>query len=153
MECDVTLPILSASPHIYTSWHTRGSFHNRNILFGVSKIHTMIRILVSDSLCLFCVLLTLHLTNVIAYHIECIFPKNSEVGVVSGISGIEEFNDFLIRCGDKDTEILRYTECYIGHCDGLCTYSIDQCNQEYYPSIQGCDMGKYSLPTVKFALL
>ena len=174
MECDVTLPILSASPHIYTSWHTRGSFHNRNILFGVSKIHTMIRILVSDSLCLFCVLLTLHLTNVIAYHIECIFPKNSEVGVVSGISGIEEFNDFLIRCGDKDTEILRYTECYIGqlslpvrkilnnypslriilwNCDGLCTYSIDQCNQEYYPSIQGCDMGKYSLPTVKFALL
>ena len=104
----------SASLHIYTSWHTRGSFHNRNILFGGSKIHTMIRILVSDSLCLFCVLLTLHLTNVIAYHIECIFPKNSEVGVVSGISGIEEFSDFLIRCGDKDTEILRYTECYIG---------------------------------------
>ena len=164
----------SASLHIYTSWHTRGSFHNRNILFGGSKIHTMIRILVSDSLCLFCVLLTLHLTNVIAYHIECIFPKNSEVGVFSGISGIEEFNDFLIRCGDKDTEILRYTECYIGqislpvrkilnnypslriilwNCDGLCSYSIDQCNQEYYPSIQGCDMGKYSLPTVKFALL
>ena len=66
----------SASLHIYTSWHTRGSFHNRNILFGGSKIYTMIRILVSDSLCLLCVLLTLHLTNVIAYHIQCIFKKN-----------------------------------------------------------------------------
>ena len=134
----------------------------------------MIRILVSDSVCLLCVLLILHHTNVIAYHIQCIFPKNSEVGVISGITGIEEFNDFLIRCGDRDTEIILYTEGYIGqislpvkeivknypsvriilwNCDGLCSYSIDQCNQEYYPSIQGCDMDKYSLPTVKFALL
>ena len=61
--------------HIYTSWHTCDSFHNRNILFGGSKIHTMIRILVSDSFCLLCVLLTLHLTNVIAYHIRVYFQK------------------------------------------------------------------------------
>ena len=134
----------------------------------------MNRILVSDSIYLLCVLIILHHSNVIAFHIQCIFPKNSEVGVVSGITGIEEFNDFLIRCGDKDTEIIHYTECYIGqirlpikeivknypsvriilwNSNGLCTYSINQCNQEYYPIIQGCAMGKYSLPTVKFALI
>ena len=39
------------------------------------------------------------------------------------------------------------------NCNGLCSYSIDQCNVEYYPTIQGCEMVKYSLPTVKFALV
>ena len=132
--------------------------------FGV-LLKTMNSLLASVSICLFCELLTLYHTNVVVvgYRIKCTFPKNSEIGVVSGIIGIEEFNDFLLRCGDADTEIIRYTDCYIGQISvpvkekvnnypsvriimwdwgGLCRYSIDQCSQEYHPTIQSCDIGK-----------
>ena len=108
------------------------------------------------------------------YHIQCIIRKNSEVGLISGFSGTEEFNDFLNRCGDEDIEIIRYSECYVGQlslpierivknypsvkmiiwdCNGMCTYTHKECNEDYFPIIRGCDMGKSPLDTVKFTLI
>ena len=51
-------------------------------------------------LLLLCILILLRYMCVRGYHIECNFSKHSDVGIISGISGIKEFIDFLNRCSD-----------------------------------------------------
>ena len=121
----------------------------------------------------FCLLCSL-LVYVRGYDIQCNFRKNSEVGIISGFSGSDEFNDFLNRCGDEDIEIIRYYECYVGQlslpvekiiknypsvkmiiwdCNGLCRYTHKDCNEDYFPIIRRCSTGKSPLDTVKFTLI
>ena len=96
--------------------------------------------------------------------------KNSEIGIISGFSGNEEFSDLLIKCGDKN-EIICYTECYVGQvilpvekivknypsvniifwdCEGICSYAPIDCNKGKYPTIHGWDVDKTVLVTGKF---
>ena len=57
----------------------------------------MIEIMIRIYLGLLCILMVVQYMCVRCYHIECNFSKDSDVGVISRIRGIQEFIDFLNR--------------------------------------------------------
>ena len=94
---------------------------------------------------------------VVCYHVKCRFHKDSISGILEGLEGYEEFEDFLNRCADQNVEILSYMDCYVGYlhlpvekillnypslkrlywyCKGTCLYS----RSRVY--VEGCREGK-----------
>ena len=91
--------------------------------------------------------------------IDCRFFKGYERGTVSGFVNIEQFDKYLIRCGNEEIQILEYSHCRVGYiklplesikrnypnvknilwlCKGICIY-----DQFKRIKVLGCKQGKF----------
>ena len=111
-----------------------------------------------DSLNILILLVCLHVSNSHCYHIECVYQEKDNSMEISGLETIDEFNDYLNKCGHYGINVLKYDKCYVGNvnipikkiiknypkvrsifwdCKGNCVYPAS------YVGIFGCNPGMF----------
>ena len=102
-------------------------------------------------------LLSMYIVCTDCYHVRCNFYEETRTLYIVGLKSNEDFDNYGLKCGDYDLEILVYKECWLGkillpvnrimvnypnvkeiywQCEGYCTQEISRVN------IFGCDSGK-----------